>query len=668
MEIKESIFRDKRPLPAMLEEGLRRGGQKTFIISQRPDGSREELSFDTVRTAGERLALRLERAGLRKGDRLGVVSALHPYWYALYYAAAIGGYPMVCIDPDLPVQQIHSMLRQTAVRAVFTTLPTLRLPAIFEGRIPLYDITTLFPLRQGSTDTVDRLLGPAPSLPEEVFAVLFASNTTGEALRGVLLPSSSVAEAAERHGAAGRERGLLLLPPWHMEGLLCAGVDICGAGQVILAEKPDIYTLDSILRELQPDTISAGPAVMTALMERAREALDGDKYKRAFVNALISLSGFLRRKWGLNWGRILLRAFNKSAFGGRLCTLAVGEAPWDTETLEFFLNCGMAALPSYGPAEPADSPGPGLPGAALTLRDPALGFLAELGPAAELRALLISAGGPRWRTAELSGELPLALDPLETVKLYAAVEEHFGTDLFTLAAPPLTFGALMQAVTEFDPAEKDEGEKPDLSLYPRTPSVAEKLLGDRLELAVVKYRKLRAKGEENIPAEGNCLFCPNHTGPLDALWVRHFLPKAIRERTAVVADPALFRHKRLKLLSRTGNMIPMDAAGNSMAILDRCRELLDNGWNVILFPEGSLYGDAEGLASFHDGPARLAVALEIPIVPVRIRGAAATDMDERSLRSLRGSGIGIVYGEPLSPGGLTPKELNEKLRTTILAL
>ena len=865
METMERLFGKKLWLPTMLDDGLRRGGDRTFIIYQHADGTREEVTYDTIRAAGERLAQRLEQAGLRKGDRLGIVSALRPYWYALFYAATLGGYKMVCIDPGLPVEQIHSMLRQTEIRALFTSLPNLKLPANFEGRIPLYDVAPMFPLREGSAERVDRLLGPASPMDDKGFFVLFSSGTTGERRKGVLLPHSSVADAIEWHTATDgdiyrdqpaysiHERDLMLFPPYHIAGLLCATYDLYCNTQVLMLERLTPNGLVSVMQELQPDNICTVPSMMTSLMKKVKAGLHESRLKGFFVNALLKLSGFLRQKCGINWGYGLLKSVNKAAFGGKLRSLMVGASPCDEETMGFFLNCGVDVALAYGLTElgaplactgkgyylsstgrvskhgegldirivnpdengrgevevlspfrmlsylyeedmegcftedgyfktgdlgwfneenclviagrakeaivlrngekllpeeiethyqgiddavelaafrvegeggcdafslaAVKDKGHGIPeeslrlrildraatlppiyqpvevyvlpelpksstkkvqrfrltemakqGLALPMTDDQLKAVEDDGPAGELRALLIGAGGPQWKTVELTEGLPLNLDSLATIDLFVAIQEHFGVDLFELATPPETFGALLEAVTRFELEDKNDKVKLDLSQYPEKPNAAEKILGAELELAAVKYWKVHATGTENIPTEGNYLLCSNHITTVDPVWIRHFLDKKTRERTAAVGKAAIVTDKKLRLLGRAGYIIPVDRTGNSMETLDRCRELLNEGWNVIIFPEGTNYEGANRLLSFREGPARLAIAAEKCVVPVHIKGVTPVDTDHPGFFPPRGGEIEIAYGKPISPEGLTPTELNEKLREAILAL
>lgn len=865
METMEALFGRKLFLPSMLEDGLRRGGSRTFVIYQHADGEREEISYETIRLTGERLAQRLEQAGLHRGDRLGIVSALRPYWYSLFYAATLGGYKMVCIDPGLPVSQIHSMLRQTEIRALFTSLPHLNLPANFDGRIPLYDIGPMFPLREGSADSVDRLLGPATPMEDDAFFILFSSGTTGERRKGVLLPHSTVADAIEWHTAADgeiykdtpcysiHERDLMLFPPYHIAGLLCATYDLYCNTQVLMLERLTPHALVSMLQELQPDNICTVPSMMASLMKKIKAGLEESRLKRFFVNSMLKLSEFLRRRCGINWGYGLLKSVNKAAFGGKLRSLMVGASPCDEETMRFFLNCGVDVALAYGLTElgaPLACTGKGYylnstgrvstHGEGLDIRvvnpdeegrgevevlspfrmlrylyeedmegcftedgyfktgdlghfneekclviegrakeaivlrngekllpeeieshyqniedvteiaafrvageggcdafslaavkDKAHGIpdetvrlhvlnraatlesvyqptevyivselpksstqkvqrfrLTEMakagletpvtddqmkpvedeGPAGELRELLINVGGPQWKTVELTEGLPLNLDSLSTIDLFVAIQEHFGVDLFELATQPETFGALLEAVTQFELEDKNDKVKLDLSRYPEKPNTAEKILGAQLELTAVKYWRVHGTGMENLPEEGNYLLCPNHITVIDPVWVRHFLDRKTRERTAAVGKMDIVTDKKLKTLAKAGYIIPVDRTGNSMKTLDRCRELLEEGWNIIIFPEGTNYEAADRILSFREGPARLAIAADKPVVPVHIKGVTPMDMEHITFLPPRGGDIEIAYGKPIYPENLTPAELNEKLREAILSL
>ena len=852
-------------VPDMLADGFARGGDKVFALFQRADGTREEYTYRTLEEEAKALLQRLQAAGLQPGDRLGVVSTLRPWWYSLYYAAILGGFRMVCIDPAVPVEQIHTMLRQTEVRAVFTSLPRFQLPAIFEHSIPLYSVSAGFPLMGGS-ETVDPLLSSASPLPDDTFFILFSSGTTGERRKGVLLRHSTVADAIGRNmsPACGvyknkpaysiRNRDLMLFPPFHIAGLLCATFDLYNNTQVIMLERLTPNSLATVLQELKPDNVCTVPAMLTTVMKKVRAGLSGKKLASTFVNGLLDFSGFLRRRLGINIGHGLLKFLNKKALGGNVRGFMIGASPCDEETMRFFLNMGMDVALAYGLTElgaplavtgagyylgstgrvpgrgsgmdirivnpdargrgevevlsayPMISylneednagcftedgyfrtgdigyynaedclvlcgrakesivlrtgekllpeeieihydniedvtqvcafrvPGEGgcdafslavvknkehgvqdaaverrvwervakldpmfapqniyvLPEFPLSsshkvqrfrltemvekgfdtpLNDASFRTVSEDGPAGELRGLLVKVGGSQWKTVELNEGLPLNLDSLQTIELYVAIQETFGIDLFTVAEPPATFGELLETVTSFEEVDKNSKQTLDLQSFPQPATRGEHRLYSNLNRLVSTVWNVHGTGMEHIPAEGNFILCSNHVTVLDPAWLCRFLNNDRRAKTAIVGKSAVLDMKGMKSIARIGNLIPVDRTGNSKATLERCRELITEGWSVIIFPEGTNYESGGEMLPLLEGPARLALSTGVPILPAHITGVKAPkDMENHGFLPPVGGRVNIAFGEPIDPAGLDVTSLNEKLRAAIESL
>ena len=861
--LKAELFGRKLNVPDMLREGFERGGDKTFVIYQHADGSRESCSYASLRAEAEELCSRLAATGLKKGDRLAVISSLRPWWYSVYFAAVLGGYRMVCIDPAVPVPQIHSMLRETSARAVFTTLPDFRLPRLLEGRIPVWAVESGFPSLNGC-EQVDLLLEDAPELPEDAFFILFSSGTTGERRKGVLLGHHSIADAIEwnmaddagiyknRSAYSVRERDFMLFPPYHIAGLLCATFDLYCNTEIIMLERLTPHALASVLQELKPDNVCTVPGMLTILMKKIRAGLGGG-FKKWFVSSLLGISGFLRRRLGINCGFGLLRFLNKRALGGNMRGFMIGASPCDGETMAFFLNMGIDVALAYGLTElgaPLAVTGPGYylnstgrvphhaPGMdirvinpdekgrgeveilspfrmisylheedmegcftddgyfrsgdlgyfndenclvlcgrakeAIVLRsgekllpeeiesryqgieglgelaafrvsgeggcdsfsiaavkdksvgwpdemlrvhildraaklpaafvpqevyllkelplssshkvqrfrltemaeqgltapvsDASLRTVTEDGPAGELRALLIRIGGPQWKSVELTEGLPLNLDSLQSMELFVAVQDTFGVDLFQLAEPPETFGKLLESVTAFEESDKREAPSLDLRQYPEPVKDMERFVFGSLERFVKLLWNVHGRGMENLPKDTNYLICANHVTVLDPAWISVFLPDKARKKTAIVGKSTLVDSKTLRDFVRSRNLIPVDRNGNTLPTLDRCRELLEEGWNVEIFPEGTNQGTGDTFLSFKEGAARLSIATGRPIVPVRIRGVKDFDRDVERFLPPTGGRVEVIFGEPIYPGDHTPEELTQLLRDTVIAL
>ena len=327
------LFENKKLwMPDMVSEGLERGGERTFVYYLRSDGTREEIKYSDIREQGEALLEKLRNAGLKKGDRLAVISALRPWWYCVLYAALMGGFRMVCIDPGVPEKQVESMMRRTQVRAVFTTRAAVRLPRRYEGKIPVYAVDRDFPVING-VEAVDILLESSKKMPEDTFFILFSSGTTGEKRKGVLLPHTTVTLGIEygmskdagiykdRSAYGVRKRDLMLFPPYHIAGLLCAVYDLYCNTQMIMPERLTPNILVSAMQEYRPDNICTVPSMLTTLMKKLRAGMSGKKFVSGITGLLLKFSGFCRRNFGLNVGHRLLSFLNKKAFGGNLTDL-----------------------------------------------------------------------------------------------------------------------------------------------------------------------------------------------------------------------------------------------------------------------------------------------------------------------------------------------------------
>ena len=852
-------------MPDMYEDGIRRGGDKTFAIYRHADGSTQEVSYNEIDAESIALLEKMQAAGLKKGDRVAVISALRPWWYSLTYACLKGGYIMACIDPGVPMKQVRDMMLETEIRAVFTTLSRIHLPEELENRIPVYSIEPGFPLLSGK-EKVNVLLSTPEAMPEDTFFVLFSSGTTGERRKAVLLPHTTVTLGIEygmSHDAGiykntsaytVRERDLMLFPPYHIAGLLCATYDIYCNTQVIMLERLTPNALVSVLQELKPDNICTVPSMLASLHKKIVSGYSKNLFAKLFVNAMLGISGFLRRSFGWKAGRGLLKFLNKKAFGGNMKGFMIGASPCEEKTNRFFLNMGIDVSMAYGLTElgaplavtgqgyypgttgrvlrhtPAmdirianpDETGRGeveilspyrmisylrdgdmegcftedgyfrsgdlgyfdkrdclvicgrakecmvlrngekllpeevedkyqdidavsdltvfkvpdeggcdafciavikdksrpLPDESISLRiyeradklppmyrpknvyvlkefplssshkvqrfrltemvqagatspetESAMQIVDEDCITAELRNMLVNAGGPQWKTAELTEGMLLNLDSLQAIDLYVAIQERWGIDMFQLSSQPDTFGALLDAVRNFEVVDKTVRDEIDLSQYPMPVTATDKAIFGSIEKLAKAIWHVKGSGLENIPEDTNFLICTNHRTVLDPSFISSCLPSKVADNTCIVGKSDLVNDGPLKKFVLTHNIIPVDRSGNSMATLDRCRELLEEGWNVLVFPEGTNFENNTSMFPFKEGPVRLSIATGKPIVPGHISGIAHVDAEMSAFKlPPTASRVRVKFGPPIYPEDMSPAELNAKLRTAIEAL
>jgi long-chain acyl-CoA synthetase len=99
------------------------------------------------------------------------------------------------------------------------------------------------------------------------------------------------------------------------------------------------------------------------------------------------------------------------------------------------------------------------------------------------------------------------------------------------------------------------------------------------------------------------------------------LPAHLRRRTAVAAAADTFFTSRLlgTVVSLVLCAFPFSRTGRTRESLERCGSLADDGWSVLVFPEGtrSLTGR---LGPFRGGIGVLALGLRAPVVPIAVKG------------------------------------------------
>ncbi len=177
------------------------------------------------------------------------------------------------------------------------------------------------------------------------------------------------------------------------------------------------------------------------------------------------------------------------------------------------------------------------------------------------------------------------------------------------------------------------------------------------------YTRRLATGRDKIASlRGPVILVANHASHLDTPVILSALPRRLRKRTVVAAAADYFYRNRTVawLVSLIFNTTPIERKGGGMSKdgghLDK---LLDDGWNLLLYPEGTRSRD--GLPGrIRRGAAVLAAAHNLSIVPIRVSGTREAMPPGRlwpkRLRSTllsRRHSITVSFGDPISPSADT---------------
>lgn len=144
------------------------------------------------------------------------------------------------------------------------------------------------------------------------------------------------------------------------------------------------------------------------------------------------------------------------------------------------------------------------------------------------------------------------------------------------------------------------------------------------------------------------IFAANHSSHLDAPLIVSVIPPRWRDELFVAgaADYFFDTHPKAALSALALNAVPMERQRVSRTSADRATQLLDEGWSMLIFPEGGRSPDGWG-QQHRPGAAWLAVRSSVAVVPVYLEGTSRI-LPKGSRRPKPGR-VTVNFGAPISP-------------------
>ena len=178
------------------------------------------------------------------------------------------------------------------------------------------------------------------------------------------------------------------------------------------------------------------------------------------------------------------------------------------------------------------------------------------------------------------------------------------------------------------------------------------------------HNSLKVMGKENIPQAGPFILAPNHQSFLDGPLAMAGMEWGQISNYYFYATEEHVQGSLRRGFARRHNIILMERRNLKNSIL-KMAEVLKQGKNLVIFPEGRRTNTGK-LGTFKKTFAILAMELNIPIVPVCIRGAYDALPRSKSLPST--AHIEIEYLPAVTPDvAHTPEELTEHVKQLINA-
>ena len=348
-------------------------------------GAYTPISHSEVAERVRHSARGLTSLGVRRGDRVGILSENRPEWAIADFACLTAGLTDVPIYPTLPADQIAYVLKDSGAVAIFVStriqaekireiraqLPALKTVIGFDEIPGLVNMSMADLQKRGAegetsisiaTYKEDALLVK----PDDVATIIYTSGTTGEP-KGVMLTHdniySNVAASRKAIPFEGRDTGLSFLPLSHIFERM-AGHYMMFATGTSIAYAESIDTVAANMGEVRPTLVLSVPRLYEKMYARILEtALTGGFLKKKiffwargvaerWANEKLAgrePGGLLAMQYAI--AQKLVFSKLKARTGGRLRYFVSGGAPLSPDINKFFYAAGLEILEGYGLTE-----------------------------------------------------------------------------------------------------------------------------------------------------------------------------------------------------------------------------------------------------------------------------------------------------------------------------
>ena len=176
-----------------------------------------------------------------------------------------------------------------------------------------------------------------------------------------------------------------------------------------------------------------------------------------------------------------------------------------------------------------------------------------------------------------------------------------------------------------------------------------------------------ASGLEHIPRDQPVIYASNHSSMFDIWALFATLPGSVR----FVAKRELFRIPVLGRAMLAVGHVPIDRTARKRAFEaydEAARMIRGGGTSVVVFPEGTRSRTGE-LLPFKNAPFGLAIAAQVPIVPVYVHHTF--EILPKGAWRLRPRPIRLVVGQAIPTAGRGPEDrerLRDEVRAAMVAL
>jgi long-chain acyl-CoA synthetase len=343
-----------------------------------------DIGYGEVADQVQDLSIGLQELGVRRGDRVAILSENRPEWAIADYACLAARCADVPIYPTLPARQAEYILRDSGAVAVLVSNAT-QLEKVLAVRDRLPALASIISLEDGATgpgvlsfkQVIDRgreararhpgwQASALEAVEDDLATLIYTSGTTGDP-KGVMLShgniASNVTTCVPLFSFTDEDQCLSFLPLSHIFERMFGHYCMLHAGVVInYAESVDTVPADML--EIRPHLMASVPRLYEKIYGRV---LDNVRTSSALRKRIFAWAREVGERWAeatiakrpvpplLKLQRAvadrLVFAKLRARTGGRIRFFISGGAPLSPDIARFFYAAGLPILEGYGLTE-----------------------------------------------------------------------------------------------------------------------------------------------------------------------------------------------------------------------------------------------------------------------------------------------------------------------------
>lgn len=326
----------------------------------------------------------MEKAGIKPGDKVAILSSNMPNWGIVYFAITFMGSVVVPILPDFSATEIENILNHSEAKALFVSAGLINKTEQLKSdhlelKVRLDDLSVLTSRTEVSFDALEKPEKEYDIAEDSLAAIIYTSGTTGKS-KGVVLTHKNIAFTAVKtktiQEVNATDRFLSILPLSHTyENTLGFILPmISGSSVAYLKKAPTPAVLLPALRKVKPTLMLSVPLVIEKIY---RNKVLPSLTKNTLSRTLYKVPP-VRKQLHRLAGKKLLKTF-----GGEIKFFGIGGAKLDKYVERFLREAKFPYAIGYGLTETApllaganathtkyQSTGPVMEGVTLKIHNP----------------------------------------------------------------------------------------------------------------------------------------------------------------------------------------------------------------------------------------------------------------------------------------------------------